>query len=161
MAITILLVVLGIAVGAVAGYFLRKPDAGYLRMNEELKAELENSKGELTTYKQAVAGHFIKTADLINNMTDSYRAVHEHLAVGAHTLCDDQLGVEQLDIKQTRLLDKSDVEEASQTDASLEPEKQAQAELEEELAQAPADAVPESIMTSSERKSESDAKTVH
>lgn len=108
MGMAIIFLFIGLAIGAAVAYLLMRSDSKLQQRNDELKKQLEEAGQGLATYKQEVANHFMKTADLVNNMTDSYRSVHEHLAQGANALCSEQLGVEQLDIRQTTLLDKSD-----------------------------------------------------
>ncbi|MDH5546675.1 MAG: YhcB family protein [Gammaproteobacteria bacterium] len=108
MATAIMFLLFGLVVGGLIGYFLKKEDGGYKSRNEDLAKELERTQFELGKYKADVANHFLTTANLINNMTDSYRAVHEHLAEGANSLCAEQLGVERLEIRQTHLLDKQE-----------------------------------------------------
>jgi uncharacterized membrane-anchored protein YhcB (DUF1043 family) len=38
-------------------------------------------------YEDEVVEHFTETATLLNNLTEQYRAVHNHLAKGASALC--------------------------------------------------------------------------
>ena len=38
-------------------------------------------------YRDKVEDHFLQTADLVNDMTQAYRSVHEHLSKGAQVLC--------------------------------------------------------------------------
>ena len=42
---------------------------------------------ELSAYRDKVDDHFLRTADLVNNLTQSYHAVHEQLSRGAKDLC--------------------------------------------------------------------------
>jgi len=56
----------------------------------ELEAELRASQAALGHYKSEVAAHFEQTSELLRTMTHHYRAVYEHLAEGARTLCPDQ-----------------------------------------------------------------------
>ncbi|HEY6130588.1 MAG TPA: DUF1043 family protein [Halioglobus sp.] len=53
----------------------------------EITLKLEQVTQEKLTFEAEVAEHFTKTADLLNNLTESYREVHNHLAQGAATLC--------------------------------------------------------------------------
>ena len=52
-----------------------------------LRSEIEKLNGEHAEYQGRVATHFRKTGDLISQMTQSYKAVYEHLADGAQSLC--------------------------------------------------------------------------
>ncbi|MEC9341617.1 MAG: DUF1043 family protein [Pseudomonadota bacterium] len=42
----------------------------------------------LESYKAEVTAHFEKTAELFGDLTESYRAVYEHMAQSAQGLCD-------------------------------------------------------------------------
>ena len=52
-----------------------------------LEQEKEQAQAELRDYRNEVDRHFVRTAELVNDMTQAYRAVHEQLAQGAVTLC--------------------------------------------------------------------------
>jgi uncharacterized membrane-anchored protein YhcB (DUF1043 family) len=54
---------------------------------KRLRGEIERLNGEHADYQGRVASHFRKTGDLIGQMTHSYKAVYEHLADGAQSLC--------------------------------------------------------------------------
>jgi hypothetical protein len=43
-----------------------------------------------TDYRDQVAQHFMRTSELVQEMTHSYRSVYEHLASGAQHLCGEQ-----------------------------------------------------------------------
>ncbi|ANG62066.1 hypothetical protein A8C75_05870 [Marinobacterium aestuarii] len=77
-----------LAVGGLIGYLLGRSgsDAG---QRQTLNNQLDEAKAELATYKQDVTDHFEKTAALVNQLTNTYKDVHQHLASGAQTLCDD------------------------------------------------------------------------
>ena len=59
-----------------------------------LQSELETVRADLTTareeheaYRLDVVEHFSGTSDLLRDLTVQYRAVYEHLTLGASTLC--------------------------------------------------------------------------
>lgn len=54
---------------------------------KQLKRERDEATAALTQYRAEIDNHFLKTAELVNQMTSSYRAVHEHLSGGARQLC--------------------------------------------------------------------------
>ncbi len=58
---------------------------------EQTKANLELARNESARYRQQVSEHFSVAADLFNSLTVNYRAVYEHLAIGSHNLCDEQV----------------------------------------------------------------------
>lgn len=58
---------------------------------KELETSLQESRQALVEYRSHVTEHFVHTADLLHAMTANYRAVYEHLANGAQSLCDGQV----------------------------------------------------------------------
>ena len=83
------LVVIGVAaliIGAGAGVFLSRlfnKDNGKKR---DLEKQLQDASTDLKNYQQEVSEHYVKTAKLVEDLTESYRSVHNHLAEGASTL---------------------------------------------------------------------------
>lgn len=61
-----------------------------------LEDSLSSTRAELEKYQHDVAQHFADTAALVNNLTQSYREVHEHLARGAVQLTSAEIGREIL-----------------------------------------------------------------
>lgn len=55
----------------------------------ELEEHLKSLQGKYDHYQEAVTQHFSTSAQLVNNLTSSYREVHEHLVRGAQNLCAD------------------------------------------------------------------------
>ncbi|WIO73751.1 DUF1043 family protein [Porticoccaceae bacterium LTM1] len=72
-----------LAVGAAIGILLTRLSHPEEKQRRELESRLQQAEDELKAYQQEVSTHFIKTASLVNNMTQSYRAVGEHLAASA------------------------------------------------------------------------------
>jgi len=58
---------------------------------KELEQSLQLTRQELNQYQQDVAQHFADTSKLVNNLTQSYRDVHEHLAKGAIHLTNSEI----------------------------------------------------------------------
>ena len=77
---------LGLALGALLGRSL-SPQG---QKNRELESKLDRALQDKKAYEDEVTEHFSNTAALLNTLTGSYRDVHNHLAMGAATLCDDQ-----------------------------------------------------------------------
>jgi len=48
-------------------------------------------------YREEGADHFVKTAELVNQLTDSYKEVFDHLREGAGHLVDDEILRQRLD----------------------------------------------------------------
>jgi len=82
-------------VGLLAGALLARLLLPSRRRLRELVSALDEARTELVTYRANVSDHFEKTSELVATMTASYKAVYDHLAVGARTLCqeNDALGV--------------------------------------------------------------------
>ena len=51
-----------------------------------LEKELDSLKGEQLQMKDSLQQHFLQTADLTHDLTNSYKALYEHLAGGASVL---------------------------------------------------------------------------
>ncbi len=85
--VTLGLLVIGVALGLIAGIFVL-PAAGRAR---RLQAEIEALRGDHDRYQRSVTDHFQTTAVLVGDLTSSYKAVYEHLASGARTLSDPAL----------------------------------------------------------------------
>lgn len=51
--------------------------------SRELEQRLYEAENTLQSYQRDVAEHFAQTSQLVNNLTQSYRDVHEHLANSA------------------------------------------------------------------------------
>jgi len=86
-----------------------------------LEGELSSMKEEFGRYREDVNSHFQTTAELIQHMTDSYKAVYRHLASGSQQLCSGQV---MLDLDEAPRLasgsngaEKSSAESASQEEA--------------------------------------------
>jgi len=74
---------LGIIVGALAAAYL----SGTPARIKELESQVKGLEERHDQYKDDVSDHFNVTADLIQQMTQSYRDVYQHLATGAQDLC--------------------------------------------------------------------------
>jgi uncharacterized membrane-anchored protein YhcB (DUF1043 family) len=78
--------VVGLGLGLLVGR--RSSPAG--RKHREVERKLDQVLQDKKAYEDEVVAHFSDTARLLNNLTESYREVHNHLATGAATLCQDQ-----------------------------------------------------------------------
>ena len=75
--------VLGLGLGLLLGRRM-SPAAQKLR---ETERKLDQVLQDKTAYEDEVVEHFTDTAKLLNNLTERYRDVHNHLAQGAGSLC--------------------------------------------------------------------------
>jgi len=80
--------VAGAAIGAVSMWWWNRSGGGGENI-AELKRENEKFRNEVTE-------HFVETAQLINQLTDSYKAVFDHLSSGADKLVDDKALAERM-----------------------------------------------------------------
>ena len=58
--------------------------------DDQIKTELDAARETLESYKASVNLHFGKTSELVNDLTQNYVKVHQHLAEGAQTLGDNK-----------------------------------------------------------------------
>lgn len=72
--------------GVGAGVFFGRKGSQQARQNEALQEQLAANEQALKAYKDEVMDHFQESAELINNLTEAYRHVHNHLAEGASRL---------------------------------------------------------------------------
>ena len=76
--------------GMLAGALLYHLLAGSRSERGKLQNQLDELQNDFKDYQNKVSDHFGTTAHLINKLTDSYRDVHEHMANGAESLCEDE-----------------------------------------------------------------------
>ncbi|MCA9838690.1 MAG: DUF1043 family protein [Trueperaceae bacterium] len=84
-------IILALAVGLLGGFLLARSRRNEVFVEDttkvsRLEAELGEKELELADYKENVSDHFVETADLINQLTHSYKAVYDHLERGAFQL---------------------------------------------------------------------------
>lgn len=85
---SVLLYLLFLIIGACGGFFYAKKQVPDYRI-KELEDLLQDVQGRHERYQRNVSNHFEQTASLVNELTQRYRDVHEHLVNGASELCDD------------------------------------------------------------------------
>jgi len=86
-------VLAGILLGSIATYLMVARN----RRTHQLQLELNQLTERFTEYRDQVTQHFMRTSELVQEMTRSYRDVYEHLASGAQNLCGDTDEKWQLD----------------------------------------------------------------
>ena len=101
--------VVGVACGLLAGHFVLPGR----RRSRRLQTELDRVNDEHASYKASVTTHFHKTADLVGQLTESYKSVYDHLASGARSLCDKPMADTAIRLAETRLLEDSDGKKAA------------------------------------------------
>ncbi|MDT8448821.1 MAG: DUF1043 family protein [Wenzhouxiangellaceae bacterium] len=80
-------VVIGGAVGAALTWWFAGRGSG---------GSVEKLKRENDAFREQVNEHFVETAQLINQLTDSYKAVFDHLSGGAEKLVDKKAIAERM-----------------------------------------------------------------
>ena len=103
----VLYLCIGIVIGGMAGFYFAKMDDFSRKQKRNLEEKLQKSEQELIQYKDQVTTHFRETATLINNMTESYQKVHEHLSHGVAQLCSNPIEVNKLQVSPNQLLANS------------------------------------------------------
>ncbi|MEH6910931.1 MAG: DUF1043 family protein [Oceanicoccus sp.] len=84
-----LLIIVGISatiVGTVIGYLIAQKTGASNQTKAILEQQLEELQKQQQNYQNEVSDHFVETAQLFNQLTNSYRDVHNHLAGGAQKL---------------------------------------------------------------------------
>lgn len=76
-----------IILGFLSGWLAGRNTSAATQKCRELADKLERVVQDKKAYEDEVVEHFTETATLLNNLTESYREVHNHLAHGAATLC--------------------------------------------------------------------------
>lgn len=85
------IVIVGAAAGLIVGLGLgllwghQSSPSG--QKHREVERKLDQVLQDNKAYEDEVVEHFSDTARLLNNLTESYRDVHNHLAKGAADLC--------------------------------------------------------------------------
>jgi uncharacterized membrane-anchored protein YhcB (DUF1043 family) len=119
--ISIISLVAGAMIGALA-YRLLAPS---VKQAGKVKTELDVSREELNSYKASINQHFDKTSELVNDLTQNYVKVYQHLAEGAQTLGGSKTFTNLLEQHQGRVSiavdDESNVTDKAADDLVVEP----------------------------------------
>ena len=75
------------AIGLCTGALLFKQFKSDEARVRQLEQSLQSLQSEHDSYKENVHTHFSNTAELMNTLTDSYKEVYKHMALGAQSLC--------------------------------------------------------------------------
>jgi uncharacterized membrane-anchored protein YhcB (DUF1043 family) len=82
--ISIISLFAGVLIGALT-YRLFSPS---VKRIDEVESDLSKARDEMSSYKTSVNQHFNKTSELVNDLTQNYVKVYQHLADGAQSLGD-------------------------------------------------------------------------
>jgi uncharacterized membrane-anchored protein YhcB (DUF1043 family) len=83
---------IALTVGIVLGILFTRLLSADSRKQRDLERSVDRLLQQQKDYQHQVVEHFTDTAALLNNLAESYRDVHNHLAKGATALCDDESG---------------------------------------------------------------------
>ena len=94
----------GFFIGAVLVWIIKntnQSNAEHLQEESEtLRQEYEALKKTFADYRNNVNNHFAKTADAVDQLTDSYKNVYNHLSAGARALMDKESLQKQIEKRQ-------------------------------------------------------------
>lgn len=78
-----------LVVGLIAGFFIAQRTSPSQQSQRQMEQHLAELQQQQQDYQHEVTEHFTETAELLNQLTSSYRDVHNHLAKGAQRLAGD------------------------------------------------------------------------
>ena len=94
----------GFFIGAVLVWIIKntnQSNAEHLQEESEaLRKDYEALKKTFADYRNNVSNHFAKTADAVDQLTDSYKNVYNHLSAGARALMDKESLQKQIEKRQ-------------------------------------------------------------
>ncbi len=83
--------------GLILGFLLTRGFYAPIRKRKQLGEELREAKQKQAIYERQVAEHFVKTSNLVNNLSENYRELHKHLVRSASTLANPDISQELID----------------------------------------------------------------
>ena len=107
-------------------------DLSHARLElERSREELEEARAGHERWRESVSDHFVKTADLVGEMTRSYAAVYDHLASGAQRFAGEAFASRAVDFgpspaalhapaAEAGLMESDDTSDAADTDVPAE-----------------------------------------
>lgn len=134
------------------GFFIARS----MRGNSSSDSTMSDAQKELENYKIAVNEHFGKTADLVDNLTQSYKDVFEHLGESAKSLLTEEQLKKHLDTRADKAVTLTYV--TDKDDSPKEESKESKAENikthSNTTTQSPEEAPPPSSEQSSDKPSD-------
>ncbi|UDG80174.1 Z-ring associated protein ZapG [Candidatus Steffania adelgidicola] len=80
----------GLMIGIIIGVLAMRFGTHQIRQHQTLRYELEKSQAELDEYRKELTSHFARSAELLNNIADSYRQLYQHMAKSSNSLLPNQ-----------------------------------------------------------------------
>ncbi|WP_078085714.1 YhcB family protein [Microbulbifer mangrovi] len=105
--VLILVGVFGLALGALLA-FLATRSRQNIDRTQELELRLKEANTKLEDFQLQVNEHFDQTAQLVHNLTQSYKDVHEYLANSAMRLSSQDIGRQMLEAGSGQLSDNDE-----------------------------------------------------
>ncbi len=96
--------IIALVAGAMIGAMVYRLLAPSVKQADKTRSELDVARKELSSYKASVNSHFDKTSELVNDLTQNYVKVYQHLAEGANTLGDSRALTNLLEQHQGKVL---------------------------------------------------------
>lgn len=93
----IITALIALSLGLVLGYMLTRGLHPEAKQRRELEDKLQRKIEEHKQYQHDVTQHFMTTANLVNDLTESYRGLHEHLASSAMQLTSPEISRQLVD----------------------------------------------------------------
>ena len=87
-----------LALGVVLGVVFSKRTGGNSNRIKELESQIIAIEERHKQYRGDVSEHFGVTSELVQQMTQSYRDVYQHLAMGAQDLCTSEVANKMLPV---------------------------------------------------------------
>jgi len=84
--------VLGAVLGAWLGNLIARVRSKSAARIQELEAQLESARGEISSYRREVFDQFAATARKFKSLDESYHDLHRQLAASARQLCGEAAG---------------------------------------------------------------------
>ncbi|MFM1896726.1 MAG: hypothetical protein RLZZ385_1800 [Pseudomonadota bacterium] len=102
-----------LALGVVIGVaFASRFNASPSRVRD-LESQIQKLQQDHNRYRDDVSEHFSTTAELVHQMTESYRDVYQHLATGAQELCSGEVANKLLPASTDTVFDMPSVDEVA------------------------------------------------
>ncbi len=85
---------IGLVIGVIIGVLATRFGNRKLRDQHALQYELEKTKDELKEFKQELNNHFVRSSELLENMSQNYHELYHHMANTTKELLPEQAGNE-------------------------------------------------------------------
>jgi uncharacterized membrane-anchored protein YhcB (DUF1043 family) len=112
-----------LVLGALIGIAIFRIANPQNKKRREMGKKLQETEQKFKDYQHDVTEHFIKTSGLINNLTQSYREVHEHMVSSAMHLTNPDISRQLSNAGAGTLIDSSSTNKGALPSEMPEPPK--------------------------------------